>query len=224
MLCLIARRPELHRRPRPGRRGRRRGDVPGDGHPAAGAAGDLRPLGVLAEATRVRLARAHRVRLLGEGRPLDRPASADGLDRHRGGTAVACLGLFQLDATGLSSEEQYTQRVDSIVGQEVLADHGLVDSSNTRSRSSPTPGRPSRSPRRWRKCDGLGEPSDPRDPGGTSPGHWRTITADAASQASFDTVREVRDAVHDVDGADAQVGGTPRSILDIETPRRATTR
>ncbi len=42
------RRPQLHGQPRPGARGRCRGDVPRHGHPAPRAAGHLRPLGVLA--------------------------------------------------------------------------------------------------------------------------------------------------------------------------------
>ena len=45
--------------------------------------------------------------------------------------AVACLGLFRLEASGLSTEDSYTKEFDSIVGQKVLAEHGLFDQSNT---------------------------------------------------------------------------------------------
>ena len=83
MLCLTARGDELHRRPRPGLRHRRRRDPAGDDHAAARAAGDLRPVDVLADAARLRLARAHLDRPVGQGRRLDRPAAAQGLDRHR---------------------------------------------------------------------------------------------------------------------------------------------
>ena len=43
---------------------------------------------------------------------------------------VACLGMLRLDTSGLSTEEQYTKEFDSIAGQKVLMEHGLVDTSN----------------------------------------------------------------------------------------------
>ena len=61
-----ARRDELHRRPGPGGRHRRRRDAAGDDHPAARAARDLRPLDLLAEAPDLRLARADPDRSLGQ--------------------------------------------------------------------------------------------------------------------------------------------------------------
>ena len=45
--------------------------------------------------------------------------------------AIACLGLFRLDTSGLSTQDTYTKEFDSIKGQQLLADHGLADSSNT---------------------------------------------------------------------------------------------
>ena len=45
--------------------------------------------------------------------------------------AVAWLGLFQLDASGLTTEDSYTKEFDSVVGQKVLNSHGLADNSNT---------------------------------------------------------------------------------------------
>ena len=95
MLCLFTRGPELHRRPRPGQRDRRRCHLPGDGHPAPRTTGDRRPVGVLAEATGVRLVRAHVVGLLGQGRPLDRPPRPEGLDRHRGGPRGGMPGTLR---------------------------------------------------------------------------------------------------------------------------------
>ncbi len=76
------RRPQLDRRPRPGQRDRHRGDLPGDGHPAARAAGVLRTLGLLAQAPRVRLPGAHHVRPLGQGRPPDQRPPARRLGGH----------------------------------------------------------------------------------------------------------------------------------------------
>src|SRR6476620_2605094 len=44
---------------------------------------------------------------------------------------LACLGLFRLDTSGLSTEETYTKEFDSIKGQKLLTEHDLSDSSNT---------------------------------------------------------------------------------------------
>ena len=45
--------------------------------------------------------------------------------------AIACLGLLRLDTNGLATEDSYTQEFQSITGQQVLVDAGLVDQSNT---------------------------------------------------------------------------------------------
>ena len=76
---------ELHPGPRPGRRRRHRGRAGRHAHPAAGAAGDLRPLVLLAAAPDVRQRRPHRDRRLGAGRPAHRPPAAHHLGRHRAG-------------------------------------------------------------------------------------------------------------------------------------------
>ena len=44
---------------------------------------------------------------------------------------VACLGLFKLDANGLSTEDSFTETLDSVTAQKLLADHDLADNSNT---------------------------------------------------------------------------------------------
>ncbi len=66
------RRDELHRRPGPGGGHRHRRDAPGDDHAPARAARDPRPLGLLAEASDVRFARAHPDRSVGPRRSADR--------------------------------------------------------------------------------------------------------------------------------------------------------
>ena len=45
--------------------------------------------------------------------------------------AIACLGMLRLDTNGLSTEDSYTQEFQSVTGQQVLVDAGLVDQSNT---------------------------------------------------------------------------------------------
>jgi RND superfamily putative drug exporter len=44
---------------------------------------------------------------------------------------VACLGIFKLDSSGLSTEDSFTEKFDSIKAQELLSTHGLADNSNT---------------------------------------------------------------------------------------------
>ena len=129
--------------------------------------------------------------------------------------AVACLGLFELDATGLSSEEQYTQKYDSIVGQEVLAEHGLADNSTPIMVVSDV-GPAFEVAAAMEEVEGLGKPTGPSVQGGVALVS-APITTDVASQASFDTVREVRGVVHDIPSANALVGGTAATLLDIET-------
>ena len=50
------------------------------------------------------------------------------------------------------------------------------------------------------------------------------LTVDATTTAAFDTVDEVRDRVHAVDGADALVGGYPAILDDTLKANSATPR
>ncbi len=127
---------------------------------------------------------------------------------------IACLGLLRLDASGLSTEDQYTQEFDAVVGQRVLTDHDLVDSSSpvmvVADASAADAVRTALA-----GVDGLGEVSQPVVAGGVaflSAG----VPGDPADQAAFDLVERVRDAVHGVRGADALVGGTSAIYLDVQ--------
>jgi putative drug exporter of the RND superfamily len=128
---------------------------------------------------------------------------------------IACLGLFRLDATGLSTSDQYTKNFDSLQGQAVLTEHGLVDS------SSPimvvaNADQASAVRAAMGGVQGLGRPSAPVVKGQialvTQP-----VPDDVASQTAFDKVQEVRAAVHRVPGASALVGGTSAIYLDTRT-------
>ena len=44
--------------------------------------------------------------------------------------AVCSLGILQLNAHGLSTQDAYTKDFDSVVGQQVLTDHGLADTAS----------------------------------------------------------------------------------------------
>jgi RND superfamily putative drug exporter len=128
--------------------------------------------------------------------------------------AIACLGLFRLDASGLSTEDQYTQEFDSIVAQQVLAEHGMADNSNPIMVVS-DPDAAAAVSQAISTVDGLGPPSQPIVADGVAY-ISATVPGDVADQAAFDQVEAVRDAVHAVPGADALVGGTSAIYLDIQ--------
>ncbi|MDQ6641881.1 MAG: MMPL family transporter [Actinomycetota bacterium] len=129
--------------------------------------------------------------------------------------AIACLGIFRLDAHGLSTADSYTKQFDSVVGQKVLARHGLADNSSpllilanadkAQAVAQSVDG-----------INGLGTPSPPLTKGNTAliavP-----LLKDASAPASFDAVRNARSAAHQVAGADALVGGQTGVLLDVET-------
>jgi RND superfamily putative drug exporter len=129
--------------------------------------------------------------------------------------AVAALGVFSLDSSGLSTEDQYTKEFDSVVGQRALLDHGLVDSSNpimivtgadTQQQVADAVS----------TVEGLGRPDTSVPPVGGVALVTATVPGDVASAAAFAKVDAVRDAVHQVDGADALVGGTSAIYLDMQ--------
>ncbi len=129
--------------------------------------------------------------------------------------AVACLGLLRLDANGLTTEDQYTKEFDSVAGQRVLMEHELADSSNPimvvaeadRQQDVATA---------LATVDGLGAPDSSVPPVDGVALVTATVPGDVASQAAFDLVEQARDAVHQVEGAGALVGGTSALYLDIQ--------
>jgi putative drug exporter of the RND superfamily len=134
------------------------------------------------------------------------------------GTALAlgvcALGIFQLNAHGLSTQDAYTKDFDSVTGQQVLTDHGLADT------ASPvmvvTTVQAADDVRAAMKgFDGISEPAPPvvKDDVALVSAQ---LESDPTSEAAFDTVAEVRAAVHQVPGADALVGGTSAINADIE--------
>ncbi|WP_183099078.1 MMPL family transporter [Nocardioides pelophilus] len=128
---------------------------------------------------------------------------------------VACLGLFRLDTAGLSTEDTYTKEFDSIKGQKVLIEHGLSDTSNTaqvvfdEQAEDDVVAAVS-------EVDGLEQPGPVTPLGGGRAYFEATITEDISSTEAFDIVEDTRDAVGDVDGADALVGGGSAFYLDTK--------
>ncbi|WP_236666264.1 MMPL family transporter [Nocardioides baculatus] len=128
---------------------------------------------------------------------------------------LACLGLFRLDTSGLSTEETYTKEFDSIKGQKLLTEHDLSDSSNTIQVTTETDAAADvRSA--LSGIDGLGEPGEVQQLSTGRSWFEATINADISSATAADIVEASRDAVHAVDGADALVGGGSAFYLDTK--------
>ncbi|MEE1758349.1 MMPL family transporter [Streptomyces sp. SP18BB07] len=134
--------------------------------------------------------------------------------------ALCSLGLIQLRAEGISNADAFTGEPDSIVGQEVSAryfpagsgDPLVIISNQAQAREvgrvvADTEGV---------VADSLGLPP------GTKPANdgkvlfEATMSDPADSEAAKDTVERVRDAVHAVPDADAQVGGGTAALLDMD--------
>ena len=128
---------------------------------------------------------------------------------------LACLGLFRLDASGLSTEETYTKEFDSIKGQKLLEDHDLSDSSNTIQVVSDADASADVLAS-LAGLDGLGQPSEVRPLSDGRSWFEATVDADISSSTAAGIVEASRDAVHAVDGADALVGGGSAFYLDTK--------
>lgn len=128
---------------------------------------------------------------------------------------LACLGLFRLDTSGLSTEDTYTKEFDSIKGQKLLTEHGLADNSNTIQVVTDTD-RAADVAASLEGIDGLGAPGEVQPLADGRSWFEATINADISSSTAFDIVEESRDAAHGVDGADALVGGGSAFYLDTK--------
>jgi putative drug exporter of the RND superfamily len=129
---------------------------------------------------------------------------------------VIALYSTQLDSRGLTTADQYTKHVGSTAGQQLLAQHGLIDDSTpiqivaNASSTEAVVGA-------IRSVPGLGTPDTSVPPIDEVQLISVSIPEDVASQVAFDKVTEVRNAVHSVPGADALVGGASATYLDVQT-------
>ena len=128
---------------------------------------------------------------------------------------LACLGLFKLDASGLSTEDTYTKEFDSIKGQKILEAHDLADNSNTVQVVTNT-GEVESVRAALADVDGLGRLTPPRPVSDDRSYFEAPIGVDISSAAAFDIVESSRDAVDGVEGADALVGGGSAFYLDTK--------
>ena len=128
---------------------------------------------------------------------------------------LACLGLFRLDTSGLSTEDTYTKEFDSIKGQKLLTEHDLSDNSNTVQVVANTD-QAADVASALEGIDGLGEPGEVQALADGRSWFEATINADISSSTAADIVEASRDAAHAVDGADALVGGGSAFYLDTK--------
>ncbi|GAA2593766.1 MMPL family transporter [Streptomyces violaceus] len=134
--------------------------------------------------------------------------------------AVCSLGLVQLRAEGISNADAFTGKPDSITGQEVSARYFPAGSGDPLVIVS-NRAQAEQVGRAVAETQGV-VPTSLGLPPGTKPIYEgkvlfeATMTAPADSEAAKQTVERVRDAVHGVPGADAQVGGGTAALLDMD--------
>ena len=126
------------------------------------------------------------------------------------------LGLFQLDANGLTNAESFRGHPESVAGEQVLAKHfpgGTGSPVVVVSR----PAQATAVRTAFAGTSGIDAASVTRPVVRGGYAYLEgTLQSAPDSQAAFDTVDRVRDRVHAVPGANAQVGGTTAINLDVQ--------
>jgi RND superfamily putative drug exporter len=134
--------------------------------------------------------------------------------------AVCSLGLIQLRAEGIGNADAFTGKPDSITGQEVSARYFPAGSGDPLVIIS-NQAQAEQVGRAVAATQGV-VPQSLGLPPGTKPAFEgkvlfeATMTAPSDSEAAKQTVERVRDAVHAVPDADAQVGGGTAALLDMD--------
>jgi RND superfamily putative drug exporter len=129
--------------------------------------------------------------------------------------AISCLGLFKLDATGLTTEESFTQTFDSVLAQKALFAHDLADNSNTLQVVA-NDDQIKQVESAVVAVKGVGKPTDIKPLGGGRSWFEASINQDVSSPQAFDMVKKARSVAHGIDGADALVGGGAALYLDTK--------
>jgi RND superfamily putative drug exporter len=127
--------------------------------------------------------------------------------------AVLCLGFLRMDTSGTPSDEIYAgDTVDSVVGQELLSEHQLVDAS-TPVQVVTSAADAEAVARAMTGIEGLDTPLPPFVEGDVAMVQ-ASLQADSLAEQSKDAVLEVRERVHAVSD-DAQVTGWTALTMDI---------
>jgi putative drug exporter of the RND superfamily len=130
--------------------------------------------------------------------------------------AALALGIVQLNATGLTNKDAFRGTPDSVAGAEVLAQHFVAGSGSPVVIIS-TADKADAVRTAVLTAGGI-DPTTVAAPvvrNGTAYLQG-TLTDPPDSKAAYDTIDQVRDAVHAVPGARALVGGTTAINLDLQ--------
>ncbi|GGL16787.1 MMPL family transporter [Mangrovihabitans endophyticus] len=131
---------------------------------------------------------------------------------------VMSLGLFQLDANGLSNADSFTSEQPSAAGEKALARHFPAGEGQPVTVIA-NADRAARVRAAFAATPGITEVAD-----GIVKGDLvlfdGTLNAAPDSDAAERTVHQVRDAVHAVPGADAKVGGMTAMTVDINAANK----
>jgi RND superfamily putative drug exporter len=125
---------------------------------------------------------------------------------------AASLGMLQLDAKGLSNADSFYTKPDSVIGEKVLARHFPAGSGQPVVVIADS-GAAARVRTAFAQTDGIDQVTPPVVKGGIA-FLQGTLSDPPDSQAAKDTVDRVRDVLHAVPGAHAQVGGGTAIVLD----------
>jgi RND superfamily putative drug exporter len=134
------------------------------------------------------------------------------------------LGIFQLDANGLTNEESFTKEQPSVLAEKKLAEHfpagagnPVVVVANSDEADAVQ--------QAMSDVEGI-DPSTIEKKGDQKGVAYfeATLTSAADSSEAYDTVDRAREALHQVDGADALVGGNTAVAKDIQEASAADNR
>ena len=129
---------------------------------------------------------------------------------------IVALGALRLDTSGIPNDETYVagQDVESVAGNELLVEHGLVDASSP-IQIVANADQADDVVASMADIEGIQDPAIVAEEDGTAL-ILANLTADPLDQQSIEAVNDIRGAVHAVEGADAQVGGWTAVTVDIE--------
>jgi RND superfamily putative drug exporter len=129
--------------------------------------------------------------------------------------AIAALGIFSLNATGLQTKDQFTKTVDSVVGEQVLEDHGFAGGAGTPVVVMADGGHAQQVAAAVKADPGIASVDKPVVRGGEA---YISATLNSApdSDAAYATVDRLRASVHSIAGAQALVGGGTAVNLDVQ--------
>jgi RND superfamily putative drug exporter len=127
---------------------------------------------------------------------------------------VLAVGIVDLHASGLSNKDSFRGHPDSVTGESVLARHFPAGSGQPLVVIT-TADKTDQVAQAVQRTNGVASVDPPVTKNGRS-FIQATMTAAPDSQAGYDTVDRVRDAVHPIAGADAKVGGSTAINLDVQ--------